>query len=216
MTSIHDAVKGEIDSFRTEAGIRGGMEFRVNNKLDQRDGDVAFLSRVMDDGADFPHSKLAVDIQISCPTSAHVVKGAEGAVNKSSTQPSLQYSKAHKLLAGKAGYKSKMAKATVDRCAAAGFDFIGLSFETTGAIHPAAHAFLSSLANRASERMQHWGYLKPKLILGNWLNRLSFVIRKAHAEAILDRLTALNAFAVGKLFPDTKRAVRFRRHIAQF
>ena len=213
MTAIHSATQEELNCFRAEARIRGGMEVRANNRHGERDGDVAFLSQVMGKDPEFPYSKIAVDIQICCPTSASVGRGQAGAVNNNSTQPTLDYSKKNKLLAGNAGFKSKMNNKTIERCNSAGFDFLGISFETTGSIHPAAYKFISRLADRASECPSHWGFRKPKLILGNWLNRLSFAIRKSHADAILDRLTALDAFAAGRFFAPESREARFARCI---
>jgi hypothetical protein len=196
MNAIHTAVQQRINKCRIEAGIEGNMEVSVNQRSKKRDGDIAFMGRVFDNSTQHPFNRIAVDIQVSCPSSASVAEGSAGASSTSTTRPSLTHSKNTPFIAGEKGFKHKMQATTIDRCNRAGFDFIGFSLETTGALHGKAMSFMDSLARVAAANDACWAYKHPNVLLAQWLNKLSFDIRRAHARTILDRVEYLNLTSV--------------------
>ena len=99
----------------------------------------------------------------------------------------------------------QMQSETIARCNQVAFDFIGFSLETTGAIHGKALAFMDSLAHVAAANDKCWAHNHYNVLLAQWLNKLSFDIRRAHARTILDRIEYLNLLQVNNRIVERSR-----------
>lgn len=192
---MHSAVQKLLDSCRRQAGIRGGMEMKVDNARGERDGDVGFLDDIFPEGSNANgFDKCVVDIIITDVQSAKLAVGANGTVNGSSTMPTATYSRAHPFIAGKIAHKSKCSAATIDRCNSNGFEFRCFAIESTGYCSKDVEAILAHLSKIAASKLvedTQFEEGEAKRILSKWRFQFSVALRKSHARAILDRIRAL-------------------------
>ena len=194
--AMHATTQSFLNRCRKQAGINGGIEVHTDPNQNFRDGDVAFLGKVFQDVQKYTHAKVAVDIQVSHPSSARLSSVSQG----SSSRPSVEYSRSHPFMAGNAGYTAKRTAVTLTRCNNNGFDFIPFSLETTGALHPEAVTLLTDLAIKANEKLSFQRKDGHDYILRRWRYTLSVELRKTHARTILDRISALGIHPQGRYF----------------
>jgi hypothetical protein len=190
---MHDAVQITLDSCRRQAGVRGGMEMKVDEARGERDGDVGFLDNVLPEGS-HEFDKCVVDIVITDVQSAKLSAGAPGTTNSTSTMPTAAHSRATSFIAGNIAHKSKCSQATIERCNSNGFDFRCFAIESTGFCSKDVVVFLTNLAKIAASKQvedPQFEEAEAKRILRRWRYQFSVALRKSHAQAILDRIHAL-------------------------
>lgn len=166
----HDAVKFELNSILRYCGLSTVVEERNLFRDSEKRPDISVHTPIFHD-----HKKLLIDVSIASP-----INGSESG-KLTVPGPPVPFRNAE------ARWKSKMTlygRAGVPQ----GFDVLPFIFESSGALHPAAVAFLKNLAKYAEAQRS----ISRTVLYTFFIKRLSCVLTDKIAESIRRRTNNLD------------------------